>query len=150
MSRTGYYKGYLTYGKRYGKHAGKELQFDIRLIEEEGGTFFGESSDLEGFGQNPSGSELKGVFVKENMVFKKKYNQPYCIDANGETIPDKKSEAPIIQYIGFYKKEKEQYEGDWSMKVPTKLFGFIPSKAKLKGTFVLWIEKTESELTFGR
>ena len=72
MKRTGYYKGVLTYGPKYGEHAGKELQFDIRLIEEEGGFFFGDSSDLEGFGKNPHGAELRGLLNDELIVFKKK------------------------------------------------------------------------------
>ena len=150
MSRTGYYKGVLTYGSKYGEHAGKELQFDIRLIEEEGGTFFGESSDLEGFGINPFGAELRGVFVDKNIVFKKKYNRFHYMNESGETVFDADKEAPVIEYIGFYKEDKEQYEGKWKIKTPVKLLGIIPWTLKSKGSFILWLEMDEAKLKYGR
>jgi hypothetical protein len=136
MNVDGNWKGVLKYGRLYGKHQNKELNFELSF-RREGNTISGKCQDKHGFGSNKYPAEVQGVVEGKNLRFIKRYEVFAYFDNSYNLHYDVNKKGPPIFYEGTADKEGIRYEGTWHILTKVKLWGFIPWTIKSKGTFFM-------------
>lgn len=126
MDIQGKWTGTIIYGKEYREYKGKELYFDLEIIQDTE-KITGTSIDIGGVGMSPDSAKIIGTFVGTKINFIKQYSSYHYLD-KGKTKVDKSKNGSEIKYSGNYDEHKQLFQGNWILKGRVKLFGFIPIK----------------------
>lgn len=140
LNIQGRWKGELTYGKMYRKHAGAKLQFEMDLVQN-GNAISGTAVDVSGVGINEFGATIEGIINGNVIEFIKQYTFAHTYQAGGKTKLDKNKKGPEIHYLGMYDEEKQQFKGTWKISSKFKILGFIRYTFESNGT---WMMKRKS------
>jgi len=138
---TGNWVGVITYGKEYRTHKGKELYFDMELIQQNE-NIRGISLDIGGAGISPRKASIEGSLKENAIEFIKQY-ATFHYYKNGETIIDNLRKGHAIKYSGLYNSDSQTFTGNWIIKGKVKLFGFIPINYQNTG---IWSMKRKIEI----
>jgi hypothetical protein len=125
LNIQGRWKGELTYGKMYRKHAGAKLQFEMDLFQN-GNAISGTAIDVSGVGGNEFGATIQGQLNGNAIEFVKQYTFAHYYQTGGKTKLDKNRKGSEIGYTGAYNEAKQQFEGTWKIISKYKILGFIP------------------------
>ncbi len=141
MDLTGKWQGTLLYGNTYIAQRGKELHFEIDMIQD-GNGITGKAKDIEGAGMSPDNAEIKGFYEKGKIFFIKKYERAHYSDGKGGTIFVDEIEGPEIHYEGKFDSNTNRISGKWKYPSVYQLFGFIPIKTSSgNGTWFIELQK---------
>ena len=123
---NGKWSGTIVYGDDYGEQSGKELYFDMELIQEKN-RFKGSSTDIGGIGMSEDSSDINGT-IRDNVIsFVKRYIR-YHHFANDGTVNYKSEPGPKIYYIGEYDETTNSIKGIWQYRIPIKFLTIITYK----------------------
>jgi hypothetical protein len=136
LNIQGRWKGELTYGKMYRKHAGAKLQFEMDLVQN-GSAISGTAIDISGVGVNEFGATIQGQLNGNAIEFVKQYTFTHHYQTGGKTKLDKNRKGSEIVYTGIYNQAKQQFEGSWKIISKYKILGFIPYNFVSSGSWVM-------------
>lgn len=132
---TGHWTGTIIYGKSYSRIAGKELYFDMELVQS-GNEFAGNAIDTGGFGVNPDEAYILGSVKDLEINFLKQYNSSHYYSLkDNETKINKKKRGPKIKYNGIYNLENDTITGEWQINVTVLFLYILPLRFKSSGTW---------------
>lgn len=134
MNLEGKWIGTLTYGESYGKWAGETLQFEMQLTEHNN-LITGTSTDIQGWGLNPSPAEIRGEQSGNSITFIKQYRSFQL--AGSPNLIIKRQKGPEIIYSGVYIEDERSFQGEWTIKVKHTFFGLIPLNRRSSGTWTM-------------
>ena len=133
MNIEGKWSGVIIYGKEYRKNEGKELYFEIDILQD-GENINGTAKDLSGFGVNPDLAKFSGTLIDNKINFVKQYAS-FHYYVNDRHNRDTTKKGSKIYYEGCFNDEAQSFNGSWTIKGVFKLLGFIPYKYKNTGTW---------------
>ncbi|MES2763058.1 MAG: hypothetical protein V4677_12670 [Bacteroidota bacterium] len=134
---TGYWTGTIVYGKQYSKMAGKELYFDMELIQN-GSEIAGSAIDIGGVGMSPDEAYILGNIKDIEINFIKQYSSSHFYSSKDDaTKIDKSKKGPRIKYHGFYNPEDETISGQWQINLTILLLYILPIPFKNSGTWIM-------------
>ena len=134
---TGHWTGTIIYGKQYSRMAGKELYFDMELIQNDN-EIAGTAVDIGGVGMSPDQAYILGSVKDIEINFIKQYTSSHFYSSKGdETKIDKSIKGPRIKYQGFYNPEDETIIGEWQINMTVFLLYILPIPFKNSGTWTM-------------
>ena len=134
---TGHWTGTIIYGKQYSRMAGKELYFDMELIQNDN-EIAGTAVDIGGVGMSPDQAYILGSVKDIEINFIKQYTSSHFYSSKGnETKIDKSKKGPRIKYQGFYNPEDETIIGEWQINMTVFLLYILPIPFKNSGTWTM-------------
>lgn len=137
LNLNGQWTGTIQYGKEYSQHAGKELYFDLELMQY-GDEIAGTAYDTGGVGASPDSANILGTYQDNRINFLKQYTSSHYYDRdNSDTKIDRSKKGPIIKYSGFYNDSEKTFTGDWVIRMTVNLFWIIPLPFKNTGTWTM-------------
>ena len=132
---TGQWTGTITYGKGYGRLAGRELYFAVDMVQY-GHEIAGRAIDTGGFGMSRDAANLLGSFFNDRIYFLKQYESLHYITQN-ETKTDRSQKGPQIRYSGVFDPANKTFSGTWVIRLTLRLFGLLPIPVKQQGTWTM-------------
>lgn len=129
----GKWTGTITYGKKYAELNGKELYFDLEIIQD-GELITGTSVDIGGIGTSPDAASISGTFKANAISFIKRYNSFHYFD-RGNTVVDKSQPGYEIYYTGVYNETQQTFRGNWEYRVRYNIFWIFSRKYVVGGTW---------------
>jgi hypothetical protein len=126
MNLTGIWTGTIVYGKMYRNHAGKEMIFEMKLVQENQ-EITGTCRDVSGVGLNSEPATIKGSIVKNNIEFIKQYPTLHYYQKS-ETKTDPLQKSKEIRYFGSYDIQSHVFTGVWEYINTKKLLGIFSLK----------------------
>jgi hypothetical protein len=136
INLSGKWTGVIVYGKKYRKFQGQELFFDAELIQENN-SISGTAIDVGGTGMSPDMAVISGAFSSNIISFIKRYKSLHYLDEKGEAIIEKTREGDNIFYSGVYDEATGTFKGNWEYRLTYKIFGIIPFKYIVGGTWTM-------------
>ena len=114
MKLTGAWTGAIVYGKMYRNHAGKELVFEMNIVQQDN-LFKGECFDISGTGINSDPATIEGTLHENRISFIKQYPTLYYYK-NGQTRIDSSKKGKEIKYEGVCDEDAQVFKGTWRYK----------------------------------
>jgi hypothetical protein len=134
---TGHWTGTIIYGKQYSRMAGKELYFDMELIQNDN-EIAGTAIDIGGFGMSPDQAYILGSIKDIEINFIKQYASSHFYSSkDGNTKIDKSKKGPRIKYQGIYNPDNDTITGDWQINMTIFLLYVLPIPIKNSGTWTM-------------
>ena len=133
---TGLWKGTIVYGKGYKQYIGKELYFDMDIIQY-GNEIAGTAKDTGGVGMSPDSAQILGSIINNKITFLKQYSSFHYQTADGGVKVNKNFAGPMINYNGSFDAATEAFTGHWNIKLKYRLFGIIPLTLKCSGIWMM-------------
>ncbi len=137
INLSGQWTGTIIYGKGYGQFAGKELYFDLDVIQYRD-EIAGTAVDIGGAGTSPDSANILGTFRDNKINFIKQYLSSHYYLQTGDTKIDKSRKGPQIKYSGIYNEKTGTFFGNWVLNTRLLIFGLtIPVPLKNSGTWTM-------------
>lgn len=136
MDVTGKWFGVLTYGKEYKQFAGKELFFEMELVQY-GNECSGFAMDTGGSIMNPDPAHILGTVEDKRIYFVKHYESIHYPDHEGNTIVDRTRTGPAITYTGVYNNTSQTFSGSWKIKKRFRVLWIIHFTLSSTGTWTM-------------
>lgn len=143
MDINGLWKGTLVYGKEYGVNQGKELVFDMDIVQK-GDEFEAKSSDIEGFGKSNDKALIKGALENNKINFLKQYDTYHYYHKQQHKV-DKRRKGHIIHYTGIYNEEMKAFSGSWEIMASFKFLFFFRKDYTNTGTWKMYKDSPSNE-----
>jgi hypothetical protein len=132
---TGNWTGTITYGKGYTSTRGKELYFDLQLIQQQE-FITGIAKDTGGTGMSPDPAEINGTFTANRIRFVKQYATSHYFTENGTRF-NRSQKGHIIHYTGSFDPAKQTFAGEWRINYKTFILWIIPVTRFSGGTWTM-------------
>ena len=134
---TGHWTGTIIYGKQYSRMAGKELYFDMEIIQN-GNEIAGSAVDIGGVGMSPDQAYILGSVKDVEINFIKQYTSSHFYSNKDDEMKiDKSKKGPRIKYKGFYNPADETIVGEWQINMTVLLLYILPIPIKNSGTWTM-------------
>lgn len=134
MDLTGQWFGTVVYGKEYREDKGKELYFQMDLIQY-GNEIAGTAIDTGGTGVSPDLARVLGKFENNRIEFLKQYDSSHYLDKNGKIIVDRSKKGHKIKYSASYEETNQTFNGAWKIRVWVLFLWFFPIPWSCNGTW---------------
>lgn len=122
---SGYWKGEIVFGKKYGSKEGTKLFFELELVQYMN-QITGVAKDTEGEQVSPDEASINGTISDGEITFVKQYVHSHYLQEDGSLHIDETQPGHLIYYSGNYRKDSNSFAGTWRIKGRFKLFGIIP------------------------
>ncbi|MES2516030.1 MAG: hypothetical protein V4580_17885 [Bacteroidota bacterium] len=135
QNSTGTWVGTIIYGKAYTSTRGKELYFELELVQQQE-YITGIAKDTGGTGTSPDAAEINGTFTDNKIDFVKQYATSHYFTPNGTQF-DRSQKGHLIHYTGSFNPEENTFSGTWRIKNKVWFLGLIPLTKSSGGTWTM-------------